>query len=74
VCAYSQLGLHAFLSHVEAQHREFGGYFINAGAEGVHFYFPFDFFVLVTWPLFSRICFSRTPGIGDMLVCALFVG
>src|SRR5437763_11388284 len=38
-------------------------------------FFPFVFFgVLVIGRFFARICSWRTAGIGDMLVCALFVG
>src|SRR5438876_6078276 len=68
----SQLGLHAGFGHVEAKHRQCGSNRISR----VHcFVFLSDFSFWFIGRLGTRSCWlSRTPGIGDMLVCALFLG
>ena len=66
----SQLGLHAFLGDVTKP---------STGSESVdkQMEFIFSFHFLVFWllaALCSHLAFREQSGIGDKLVCALFVG
>src|SRR5437667_5891072 len=54
VARASQLGLHAGFGDVETEHRQRDSDMIS----GVHFLFPFRFFVLVHWPLGNSLLFA----------------